>query len=105
MVDAGSAGYRNFGQFRSTVIDRVKTRVLALVNIAGYGMMTNLVEQDTNDMSPERTAEVARKNKDVVVGIKSAHFEGPQWTSVNRAIAAGETRRHSDYGRFRLVST
>lgn len=90
MVDAGSSGYRNFGQFRSTVIDRVRTRVLALVNIAGYGMMTNLVEQDTADMSPERTAEVARKNKDVVVGIKSAHFEGPDWTSVDRAIAAGK---------------
>jgi dihydroorotase len=90
MVDAGSSGYRNFAQFRSTVIDRVKTRVLALVNIAGYGMMTNLVEQDTSDMSPERTAEVARKNKDVVVGIKSAHFEGPEWTSVDRAIAAGK---------------
>ena len=90
MVDAGSSGYRNFAQFRSTVIDRVKTRVLAFVNIAGYGMMTNLVEQDTSDMSPERTAEVARKNKDVVVGIKSAHFEGPEWTSVDRALAAGK---------------
>ena len=90
MVDAGSSGYRNFAQFRSTVIDRVRTRVLALVNIAGYGMMTNLVEQNTSDMSPERTAEVARNNKDVVVGIKSAHFEGPEWTSVDRAITAGK---------------
>jgi dihydroorotase len=90
MVDAGSAGYRNFDQFRATVIDRVRTRVLAFINIAGYGMMTNLVEQDTSDMRPEQTAEIARKHKDIVVGIKSAHFESPEWTSVDRAIAAGK---------------
>jgi dihydroorotase len=90
MVDAGSSGYRNFEQFRATVIDRVRTRVLALINIAGYGMMTNLVEQDVSDMLPEKTAEMARKNKDVVVGIKTAHFESPAWTSVDRAIAAGK---------------
>jgi dihydroorotase len=90
MVDAGSSGYRNFAQFRATVIDRVKTRVLALINIAGYGMMTNYVEQDPTDMLPEITSEVARRNKDVVVGIKSAHFEKPEWTSVDRAIAAGK---------------
>jgi dihydroorotase len=90
VVDAGSSGYRNFDQFRSTVIDRAKTRVLALINIAGYGMMTDVMEQDTAEMLPERTAEVARKNKDVVVGIKSAHFQSPEWTSVDRAIAAGK---------------
>jgi dihydroorotase len=90
MVDAGSAGYRNFPQFRATVIDRARTRVLALINIAGYGMMTNLVEQETRDMLPDRTAAMARKNKDVVVGIKTAHFESPEWTSVDRAIAAGK---------------
>jgi dihydroorotase len=90
MVDAGSSGYRNFEQFRATVIDRVRTRVLALINIAGYGMMTNLVEQDVSDMRPEQTAALARKHKDVVVGIKTAHFESPAWTSVDRAIAAGK---------------
>jgi dihydroorotase len=90
VVDAGSSGYRNFDQFRTTVIDRAKARVLALINIAGYGMITDVMEQDTSEMSPERTAEVARKNKDVVVGVKSAHFQGPEWTSVDRAIAAGK---------------
>ncbi len=89
MVDAGTSGYRNFDQFRATVINRSKTRVLAMINIAGYGMMTNLVEQDVNDMLPERIAEVVRRNKDVVVGIKSAHFEKPTWTSVDRAVEAG----------------
>ena len=90
MVDSGSAGYRNFAQFRATVIDRSQTRVLAFVNIAGYGMMTNLVEQDTTDMLPKATAEVATKNRDVVVGIKTAHYEKPDWTSVDRALEAAK---------------
>ena len=90
MVDAGSSGYRNFEQFRSTVIDRVKTRVLAFVNIAGYGMMTNLVEQDTSDMLPDQVAKLAAKHKDVVVGVKAAHYEKPDWTQVDRALEAGK---------------
>ena len=90
MVDAGSSGYRNFEQFRATVIERSRTRVLALVNIAGYGMMTNLVEQDTSDMLPAAVANLARKHKDVVVGVKAAHYEKPDWTQVDRAIEAGK---------------
>ena len=90
MVDAGSAGWRNFGQFRATVIDRAQTRILAFVNIVGYGMMTNVVEQNTADMTPEVTADVVKKNRDVVVGIKTAHYEKPDWTPVDRAIEAGK---------------
>ena len=30
MVDAGSSGHRNFGQFRATVIDRAQTRIFAI---------------------------------------------------------------------------
>ena len=90
MVDAGSAGYRNFDLFRATVIDQVKTRVLAMVNVAGYGMMTNYVEQAVQDMLPKKIAEMARKHKDVVVGVKAAHFEGPSWVSVERAVEAGK---------------
>ncbi|MEO8127816.1 MAG: amidohydrolase/deacetylase family metallohydrolase, partial [Bryobacteraceae bacterium] len=104
MVDAGTAGYRNFDQFRATVIDRSKTRVFAMINIAGYGMMTNLMEQDVKDMLPERIAEVGRRNKDVVVGIKSAHFDGPAWTSVDRAVEAGKLLNIPvmvDFGAFR----
>lgn len=90
MVDAGSSGYRNFEQFKATVIDRAKTRVFALINIAGYGMMTNLVEQETSDMLPKKVADLARKYKDVVVGVKAAHYEKPDWTQVDRAIEAGK---------------
>jgi dihydroorotase len=90
MVDAGSSGRRNFESFRQTVIDRAKTRVFALINVAGLGMMTNLVEQHPSDMEPAEIAKIAKKHKDVVVGIKSAHYEAPDWVSVDRAIEAGK---------------
>ncbi len=90
MVDAGSSGRRNFETFRHTIIDRAKTRVLALINVAGLGMLTNVVEQYPGDMEPLEIAKIAKKHKDVVVGIKTAHYEGPEWVSVDRAIEAGK---------------
>ncbi len=104
MVDAGSSGYRNFEQFLGTVITRAKTRVLAMINISGYGMLTNTMEQNTADMLPEKVAALARKYKDVVVGIKTAHYEGPDWTPVDRAIEAGKLSGLMvmvDFGSFR----
>ena len=90
MVDAGSSGWRNFETFRRTVIDRVRTRVLALVNIAGLGMMADVTEQVSADFQPKEVAAVAAKNKDVVVGVKTAHYQLPDWSSVDRAIEAGK---------------
>jgi dihydroorotase len=87
LADAGSAGWRNFEQFRTTVIDRAQTRVLAFINIAGYGMVSNMVEQ--GDWDPEEVARLAKKHSDVVVGVKAAHYEGPGWESVDNAVAAG----------------
>lgn len=90
MVDAGSAGWRNFEDFRDRVIDRALTRVLAMVNITGFGMMTDIPEQNIYDMDPKATAGKAHKHRDIVVGIKSAHYFGPEWVSIEQAIAAGE---------------
>lgn len=89
MVDAGSSGSRNFETFRHTVIDRANTRVLALINISGLGMITDVAEQEPSDMRPAEVARLARKHNDVVVGVKSAHYQKPDWTSVDRAIEAG----------------
>jgi dihydroorotase len=87
MVDAGSSGWRNFEQFRSTVIDRSKTRVFAMVNIAGFGMISDGTEQD--DFNADAVARLAAKHKDVIVGVKSAHYQKPDWESVDEAVAAG----------------
>lgn len=90
-VDAGSAGWRNFEYFRHTVIDKsaVRTRILALINIAGLGMITDLPEQ--GDFNAEEVARLAAKHKDVVVGVKSAHYQLPDWKSVDEALKAGTT--------------
>ena len=90
VVDAGSSGWRNFGEFRDQIINRSKTRVLAMLNIVGSGMGGRPdVEQNTKDMEPKPTAEVAKRHKDVVVGIKVAHYAGPEWIAVDRGVEAG----------------
>ena len=88
MVDAGSSGWRNFENFRNIVIDRARTRVLALINIAGFGMINDLIEQ--GDFDSDEVARLAKKHSDVVVGVKSAHYQKPDWTSVEAAVKAGE---------------
>jgi dihydroorotase len=90
VVDAGSSGWRNFGEFRDQIINRSQTRVFAMLNIVGSGMGGRPdVEQNTRDMDPRRTAEVARRHSDVVVGIKVAHYAGPEWIAVDRGVEAG----------------
>lgn len=105
MVDAGSAGRLNFSQFRSTVIERSRTKVFAFINIASHGMMNDALEQEATAFDPARTAEVAARNRDVVVGIKSAHYWKPDWLSVDSAIDAGDRSSLPvmvDFGYFRV---
>jgi dihydroorotase len=89
IVDAGGAGYRTFEEFKKTIIDVSKTRVLALINIAGNGMTGSASEDNVADMLPDKTAEVILKHRGVIVGIKTAHFGKPGWDSIKRAIEAG----------------
>lgn len=104
MVDAGSSGWRNFETFRHTVIDRAQTRIFAMINIAGLGMATNAAEQVKKEFQPDEVVRLAAKHKDVVVGVKSAHYEQPDWESVDRAIEAGAAANLPvmvDFGYFR----
>lgn len=89
LVDAGGSGWRNFPQFKEQVIDRSKTRVLAFLNIVGSGMKGGPVEQNLSDMDAKLTAMRIRQYKDVIVGVKVAHYSGPDWDPVTRAVAAG----------------
>src|SRR5436309_7895603 len=89
VVDAGSSGWRSFDDFKQRVIDRSRTRVLALLNIVGAGMRGDKFEQNLADMEAKPTADMALRHKDVIVGIKTAHYAGPEWTPVERAVAAG----------------
>src|SRR5207302_7598290 len=38
VVDAGTSGWRNFPTFKTNVIDKSATRILAFLSIAGSGM-------------------------------------------------------------------
>jgi dihydroorotase len=90
VADAGGAGWKSFPTFKKNVIDNSKTRVLSFLNIVGEGMRGGAYEQDTTDMNPRKAAEVAVANKQHVVGFKVAHFQGPHWTPVDRAVEAGK---------------
>lgn len=101
VVDAGTSGWRNFPDFKEHVIDRARTRVLAWVNIEGFGMENAAVQQDPRQMDAHAAAQCARDYPDVIVGIKTAHYVGPDWAALDGAIAAGELAKIPvmvDYG-------
>jgi dihydroorotase len=89
VADAGCSGWRNFEDFKDRIIDRSKTRVLAFLNIVGAGMRGPRFEQNTEDMEAVPAADMARKHKGLIVGFKTAHYAGPDWTAVDRAVEAG----------------
>ncbi len=63
VVDAGTAGSKNFEIFKKRIIDRSKTRVLSFVNIVGAGMGGS-VEQNQNDMDPNILIALAKTRVD-----------------------------------------
>ncbi len=97
-VDAGTAGWRDFPDFKVHHIDRAQVRILAFLNIAYGGMVSASSEQDVSAMQPKVVAALAEAYPDVIVGIKTAHYwtrqpwdaEHPPWASVERAVEAGE---------------
>lgn len=90
VADAGGAGWRNFDDFNDRIISRSRTRVLSFLNIVGNGMRGGKFEQNLADMDAKPTAEMALKHKGLIVGIKSAHFAGPEWAPYEQAEEAGK---------------
>ena len=88
IVDAGSSGWKNFEVFKARVIDKSKVRVLALLNIVGVGM-DPVGEQSLAEMDARPTAEMIKKYPQILVGVKAAHYRGPEWEGVDRAFEAG----------------
>jgi dihydroorotase len=89
VADAGGSGWRNFEDFKQRIVDRVRTRVFAFLNIVGNGMRGPRFENDVADMQAEPAAEMAKRYRGLIVGIKLAHYAGPGWTAVDRAVEAG----------------
>ena len=102
-VDAGTHGWRSFSDFKTKIIDLSETHLLAFINIVGHGMQGAPLEQNVLDMEPKQTARTIEEYRDLIVGVKTAHYRGPDWRPVDRAIAAGELAGVPimvDFGRF-----
>ena len=90
LVDPGGSGWRNFEDMKDKIIDRSRTRVFAMINIIGLGQAGGKYEQDLNDMEVKPTADMALKYKGTIVGVKSAHYSGPEWDPFTRAVEVGK---------------
>ncbi len=90
VADAGCAGWRNFEEFKSRIMERSRTRVLAFINIVGHGMRGGQYEQNLNDMEVRPTLDMAQTHKGLIVGVKSAHYSGPEWDPYIRAVEVGK---------------
>jgi len=89
LVDAGTSGADTFEEYKDTVIDKATTRVLALLNICRSGMI-NHSEQDVTQLQSGPCTAVMRDYADQIVGIKTAHFDGPGYYGIEAAVEAGE---------------
>ncbi len=108
IVDAGSSGWKNFDDFKDKIIDRSRTRVLAELNIVGSGMRGSKFEDNLDDMDGKLTGDKAKQFPGVIVGIKSAHFTGPEWKPYDQAVMAGNIANVPvmiDYGARRIERT
>ena len=92
IVDAGTAGAETFLQEKEEVIDRARVRVLAFLNIVANGMSGGL-EQSLDQMDAKLCADTVLKYRDIIVGVKTAHYwtkepwdaEHIPWAAVDRA--------------------
>jgi dihydroorotase len=89
VVDAGTSGWRNFPLFKTQVIEKSQTRILAFLSIAGDGLSGKPMQENINDMNADSAAFMIEKNKDVIVGVKIGHYEGSDWAPFEHALAAG----------------
>ncbi len=105
IADAGSSGWRDFPEFRRRIIETSKTRIFAFINIVGAGMANadDVAEQNEHDMDLDALSKAISENRGIIVGIKTAHWEQPNFISVQMAVEVGN-RNHLpvmvDFGWF-----
>ena len=94
VVDAGCSGWRNFEDFKDRVIDRSKTRVLAMLNIVGAGMRGSRYENNLFDMDGQADgadgAALSRPGR----GHQDRAFRRP---GMDAGGAGGDRRHHRQY--------
>lgn len=93
VVDTGSAGAETFLRQMQMVMDHSGIRVLAFLNIVANGMNGGL-EQTVDQMDPQRCADMIEKHRDVIVGVKTAHYwTDKPWDAAHRPWAAVDRAR------------
>jgi len=95
LVDAGSAGYQTFPNFKKYIINASATRIVPLLHISPIG--TIMYEGGLSNLSwlnPELTAKAAMDNKTLIAGIKiqlSKSISGANdLEALKRALQAAE---------------
>jgi dihydroorotase len=92
-VDAGTSGWKRFEKFKTDTIDRADTRVLAFLNIVGagmYGSGEGGPENNVGEMDVAAAVQMVKKYPEIIVGIKTAHYQPADWEAVDRAVKAAE---------------
>ena len=94
-VDAGSTGWMNFPGFRSYVIDRVQTRLLAFIHLSSIGTMPGSIQipdlEDFRYARADEAIECIEDNRDVLLGVKVRLT--PNGTTLKNAVPALEMAR------------
>jgi len=89
----GRCGQRRLARLRNLPPFRDRSRQNARVRVHQHLRSRHAhdaAEQETSEFQPEQVARLAKKHRDVVVGVKSAHYQKPDWASVDRAVEAGK---------------
>ena len=81
------SGWRTFKHFKEQVIDQSRTRVLAWINCGSWHAWRPHEKDMTDRTLTLRPSD--QRNKDVIVGIKTAHTT-PEGCPVDRAVEAGK---------------
>lgn len=90
VADAGTSGWRNFPAFKTQVIDKSRTRVLAFLSIGGLGLSGKEAQEDLSDMNVDSTCATIQRYRETIVGVKIGHYEKPEWAPFDLAVEAAE---------------
>ncbi len=94
-VDAGSTGWMTFPGFKSYVIDRVATRLLAFLHLSSIGTVPGSIQipdlEDFRYARAEEAQECIEQNRDTLLGVKVRLT--PNGTTLKNAVPALEMAR------------
>ena len=90
VADAGCAGWRNFEDFKARIIDRARTRVFVVPqHRRPRDARRPRSSRTSTTWRPGRRPRWRCGTRALIVGIKTAHYMGQDFTPVERAVEAG----------------